>query len=117
MNKVTFLPILWLILLSSCAKDHDQHEHSEGATGADFYNIHCAKCHKKSGMGAVLQGIPPVIYHEMKHSDLRKFIINDAHEKDKYHKFPNMPKDEARKISRHISSLLKEKLHKKLSEK
>lgn len=93
---------LWLL---SCSKDDfDVHEHPELTTGEDFYNFHCADCHRKSGMGQVMKGIPPVIYANLTHSKMRKLIMH-GHEGSKMNVFKKMPKAEARKITRYVKKL------------
>lgn len=96
--------ILFLWLLSCSKKDFDIHDHPELTTGKDFYNFHCASCHRESGMGQVIKGIPPVVYTNLTHSKMRKLIMR-GHEGGKMNVFKKMPKDEARKITRYVKKL------------
>ncbi|MBF0265793.1 MAG: cytochrome c [Gammaproteobacteria bacterium] len=104
------------MFVSSCSKeDLDTHNHPEGLTGEDYYNIHCSDCHKKSGVGKVLEGIPPVYNSSMTHSQMRKFIRTGVYPNAEKHRnimpvYSNMPKKEARMITRHIDDLFKQRL-------
>jgi len=97
-----FTSLLWLI---SCSQqDFDVHDHPELTTGKDYYDFHCANCHRKSGMGQVIKGIPPATYSKLTHSKMRKKIMN-GHEGSKMNIFKKMPKGEARKITRYVTKL------------
>jgi len=106
MKRITTLVIfISLYGLISCSQpDFDIHDHPELTTGKDYYNFHCANCHRKSGMGQVIKGIPPVTYSKLTHSKMRKKIMN-GHEGSKMNVFEKMPKDEARRITRYVSKL------------
>jgi mono/diheme cytochrome c family protein len=106
MKKITFFIFILLSLfqLSCSDEDFDVHDHPQLTTGKDYYNLHCASCHRESGMGQVIKGIPPVLYSNLTHSKMRKKIMN-GHEGSKMNVFTNMPKDEARKITRYVTQL------------
>jgi len=80
--------------------------------------VHCSDCHKKSGIGKVLEGIPPVYNSHMTHSQMRKFIRTGVYPNAEKHRnimpvFSKMSKKEARMITRHIDELFRERLNKR----
>ncbi|MFK5984377.1 MAG: cytochrome c [Pseudomonadota bacterium] len=106
MHKLSiFTLIIILFSLFSCSKkNYDNHDHNELKTGKEFYSFHCAQCHRESGRGQVMKGIPPIIYSKLTHSQIRKLIII-GHKNSKMAVFKTMPKEEARKIARYINKL------------
>lgn len=124
MKRIQLIYVLFafplLLMIVGCAQeDPDTHDHPKDFTGADYYNFHCSECHKESGMGKVLEGIPPVINSDMTHSQMRKFIMTGNYPKGSKHTekhmpiFAKMPKKEARKITQHVDELFKERLKKR----
>jgi|GEM_PF-1312656 len=113
MKYFALLAMAIFLSVSGCAEqDHDNHAHPELESGEQLYNHHCAGCHKKSGAGNVIKGIPPVLYSKLSLSDMRKFITIGLEGSEHEHPvhFKTMPKDEARKIIRHVHDLFKIKM-------
>ncbi len=107
-TKILFIVLSLCCLFSCSQEDRDNHDHPQLTTGKDFYNYHCAGCHRESGMGKVMQGMPPVLYSKLTHSKMRK-KITQGHKDSKMASFKNMPKDEARKITRYVNSLARKR--------
>ena len=57
--------IAWMLLVAGCDRG-GPHDHPQLRTGEQFYTQHCAACHRRSGEGAFLQGIPAIKYTSMK---------------------------------------------------
>jgi len=107
--KVNLLIIFFVVMVCvvACSKvDHDNHNHPELSTGKEFYSLHCAECHRESGMGKVMNGIPPVTYSKLTQSQMLKFMLSEHLGKGKNMlTYPNMPEDEAISIISHIKRL------------
>jgi len=58
-----------LLVCSACERS-GVHDHPQLKTGEQFYNHHCAACHRRSGEGASLHGIPAVTYTPMKIAEI-----------------------------------------------
>lgn len=110
-QKPALILLLIIIIMPSACSDaiDDTHDHPQDFTGKDYYEYHCAGCHKSSGMGQVMDGVPPVFYTKLTHSQLRKMITGAHAENSNMPSFKNMPKDEARKISRYLTQLRKQR--------
>lgn len=118
--QINYIFFTFILFLTACSTENpDTHNHPKDFSGADYYEVHCSDCHKKSGMGNVLEGIPAVFYSDMTHSQMRKFIMTGNYPKGwkntEQHMpvFAKMSKKEARKITRHVDELFKERLKKR----
>ncbi len=99
-----------MFTLTACSQYDDEHDHPDLKTGKDFYNYHCAECHKASGMGQIIHGIPPLLYSNLNRTEMRKMITSDRlHSKSNMPVFKKMPAREARSIVSHIVRLGKER--------
>lgn len=87
------LPFLFIFACS------DNHDHNKQLTGKELYKIHCANCHKESGTGKFLKGVPPSKYTQLTPQELIKKITQGETNKSKMQIFNTMPKEEADKIA------------------
>ena len=51
-----YIIFLGSIFLTGCSRD--LHDHPGLVTGKQLFEHHCAECHKTSGMGTFLKGVP-----------------------------------------------------------
>ena len=54
----TALLVVAVQSLQGCGEAADDHNHPELTTGKALYEFHCAECHKSTGSGSFLSGIP-----------------------------------------------------------
>ncbi|MCW8932479.1 MAG: cytochrome c [Gammaproteobacteria bacterium] len=100
------LIVFLIILLSACGKD--QHNHPELKTGKDFFEYHCAACHKKDGQGMFLKGIPANVATNKNQAEII-LHIKEGSQSDNVQMpvYKNMPDDEAQKIALYLLLLKK----------
>lgn len=99
-----------LILISGC--HNDEHDHSEGITGKELYQLHCAGCHQESGEGRFISGIPSIKITGLSSHDIADKIRKPHKQSDDDRKMPvysNMPRQEALQIAVYIKSRLAKK--------
>jgi len=99
----TFWAFLFVITLNSCSKD--VHDHPELVTGEQLFNYHCSGCHKETGKGNFLKGIP-----ENRDTHLSTFQIAHQVKKggesgSKMPTFTKMSDEESIKIAAYVKSL------------
>lgn len=105
--KVFLLLLLFAlsVSLTACSdKDKNRHNHPHLNTGKALYDFHCAPCHRDSGMGKILIGIPPLVYSKMTPEQIRTWVKNKA-DHEKMPVFSDMPDQELDKIINYIDSL------------
>jgi mono/diheme cytochrome c family protein len=88
-----------VLVLAGCERD-DFHNHPRLTTGEQLYNHYCASCHRHSGDGAVLEGIPAVKYTPMKIHEIVDHIRGHGRADDSVMpRFSRMSTYEARRIA------------------
>ncbi len=103
-QKISLFLLIVIILVTACSKD--QHDHPELRTGEDFFNAHCAGCHKPDGTGLFLKGIPANISTNKNISEIILYIKQgEQSSHSKMPVFKTMPDAEASKIARHLLTL------------
>jgi len=100
---LTLLLILSSVLLAGCSKDI--HDHPDLVTGKQLFEYHCSGCHKSTGTGIFLKGVPA-----NKNTDLTRGQITHKLRKGddlntKMPIFPNMGIIEAAKIATYVDDL------------
>ncbi len=94
------------IVLSACGQD--KHDHPNLSTGEDYYNAHCAACHKRDGTGLFLKGIPANITTNKNKTDIIFHLKKGSDDNNtKMPVFANMPDNEAQKIAYYLLQLQK----------
>lgn len=59
--------MLGCLVLSACADDKPP---THTRSGEELYNFYCAPCHKGSGDGVFLKGVPPVRHTELSYRQM-----------------------------------------------
>ena len=96
-----------VLILAGCDRA-DVHDHPQLKTGEQFYNHHCASCHKLSGDGAFLQGVPAVRYTSMKIREIVEHIRGHGRAGDaRMPQFSDMSVHEAERIAVYIRTELR----------
>lgn len=99
------IALLSVVMLAACQESvPDSHDHPQAVTGKQLFELHCAVCHKKSGAGKFLKGIPANKYSELTGwqivNKLKEGSVNSG-----MPTFSDMPLDEAEKIARYVKKL------------
>ena len=98
--------IACLLVFSGCDQG-GVHDHPRLKTGEQFYDLHCAACHQRSGEGAFLQGIPAVKYTTMKIDELVGHIRGHGRIEDtQMPVFSDMSIHEAERIAVYVRIVL-----------
>jgi mono/diheme cytochrome c family protein len=107
-KTITFKSLLLCVLLNlfGCS---ERHEHKANISAQELYIEHCASCHKETGKGKFLKGVPPNKYTLLTTEELVKKITNNGANNTKMKIFKSMPKQEARVIALYVKNTLKEK--------
>lgn len=84
---------LLLVVISSCSKD--THVHPDLVTGEQLFNYHCSGCHRETGKGKFLKGIPPNRNTVLSSALIVHKIAGNNGEKMKMPYFPKMSEAEA----------------------
>jgi mono/diheme cytochrome c family protein len=91
-----------LLTLTACS-DKDRHHHPELTTGAQFYEYHCSACHKLTGQGAFLAGIPALNDTDLSETAMVALIRGHGRaDKTKMPSFADMPDAEATAIAAYV---------------
>lgn len=91
------------VFLFGCEKDI--HNHPDLISGKQLFDNHCSDCHKVTGMGAFLKGIPANKGTKLSVEQISEKIISGKRDDSKMTIFPSMDKEESEKISHYIKSL------------
>jgi len=94
--------ILTAPLFQGCSKD--AHDHPELVTGKQLFDFHCSGCHKGTGKGNFLKGVPANKGTQLTIGQLEHKIKSDA-KGSKMPSFKNMSAGEARKIATFLKTL------------
>ncbi|MEJ2402704.1 MAG: cytochrome c [Candidatus Thiodiazotropha sp.] len=90
--------------LQGCSDD-DSHNHPKLETGEQLFNYHCSACHKKTGVGNFLKGIPASKSTYLTSLQIAHKLTTGGVEGSKMPKFPNMSEEEAEKIAEYVKSM------------
>lgn len=75
------------------------------ATGKQMYEDYCAGCHKSSGVGAFIFGIPPVYGHNLDRAKVVRLIRFGDPDYPRMPVFPEIRFSQAHKIAKHVEEL------------
>ncbi len=95
-----------LSLLSGCTSNN-----GKPVTGKELYEYYCAGCHRDTGAGQFLRGIPPLIQNKslnptpLKSWQVRHKIMSGPSANRKMPSFNNINNEQARLISQYIQKL------------
>ncbi|MET0026344.1 MAG: cytochrome c [Candidatus Thiodiazotropha sp.] len=96
---------LTLVLIAVYACSGDSHEHPKLVTGEQLFNYHCSSCHKKTGEGNFLKGIPASKDTYLTALQIAHKVKSGTSGKSKMPEFPNMSEAEAEKIAAYVKSM------------
>jgi len=92
-----------VVILGACSRD--MHDHPELISGQQLFDYHCAGCHKASGKGKFLKGVPANKGTELSRLQVRHKITSGGSDKDKMPVFESMTATEARTIVNYLKTL------------
>jgi len=105
--KRLLLPLMVVLLmvfaLSRCMYNRDVPPRL--ATGKQMYNDYCASCHRGSGLGKFILGVPPSFTNKMSRAQIVRLIREGD---DKYSRMPTFPQikfSQAQKIVNYLKTL------------
>lgn len=97
------LLILFIGCLSVTACSKDSHGHADSLSGKALFNLHCAGCHRPSGKGSFISGVPANKNTPM--TTIQIFHKIKGRGSDKMPAFPKMSDSEAARIASYVKSL------------
>ena len=95
--------VLFMSVLSGC--NQDTHNHPELTTGKQFFDYHCSACHKVTGKGKFLKGIPANKNTELTLAEVKHKIKEGDDGNSQMPLFSHMSDDEAQKISDYLKQI------------
>ena len=103
--KFAFITLNYLCFgfLAGCEKD--AHDHPGLVTGKQLFEYHCSSCHKKTGEGNFLLGVPSNKNTELSVGQVSHKITSNEVAGNKMPVFKNMSAEESRKISAYVKTL------------
>jgi mono/diheme cytochrome c family protein len=107
MNTLPMRQLFFFVTLFGVLGCSDSHDHKANISGKALYEIHCASCHKVTGKGKFLKGIPPNRNTHLSVNELVEKIINSGSSESKMKVFNSMPKKEAKVIALYLKTTLK----------
>ncbi|GAA5315226.1 MAG: hypothetical protein AseanaTS_04300 [Candidatus Pelagadaptatus aseana] len=72
---------------------------AENLTGQDLFEMHCAQCHKASGAGNFLKGVPSVALTDLTEHEISEQILKG---KNRMPSSPRLNYEQRMKIARYI---------------
>lgn len=106
-GEAAILGLACLAGLAAC-EDAAQHSHPGLVTGEQLYGAHCAGCHRDTGDGSFLKGVPPVRYTAMSYRQMVAYIQGHRRsDGSRMPEFVDMPRAEAEKIAIYVRRQLK----------
>jgi len=93
------------LLLTGCSTDRDEHDHSGLSSGKALFEFHCSECHRSSGDGNFLAGIPANRGTELSSAQVISFMRGAHRENSAMPKWTSMPDAEAAMIASYLKSL------------
>ncbi|GLQ32270.1 c-type cytochrome [Litoribrevibacter albus] len=89
------------MLLSGCSKPDDE------MNGKELYESYCAKCHKSSGKGNFLLGVPDNRGTNLSYWEIKVMITRGSENHKKMRKFKHLTDTQAGLIAAYVMSLKK----------
>ncbi|MEH6651450.1 MAG: cytochrome c [Motiliproteus sp.] len=93
---------LFIVFLAGCSGD-DSHDHPDLVTGQQLFDHHCAGCHKNTGRGNFLKGVPANQDTALSSGDIEHKIRTEGAEG--MPSFPTMGEAEAAKIASYLKQM------------
>ena len=98
-----FLAFLLVVALNGCSKD--LHDHPELVTGEQLFNYHCSECHKETGKGKFLKGVPSNRNTHFSTFQIAHKVKKGGGSGSKMPAFTKMSDEESIKIAEYVKSL------------
>jgi len=98
-----FCIVIIYFCLNGCSKDI--HDHPEQIAGKQLFELHCSSCHKVTGKGKFLKGVPANKDTLLTKSQIEHKIRDKSSANGKMPSFPEMSAGEAAKISAYLKSI------------
>jgi mono/diheme cytochrome c family protein len=95
--------LFFTVLLAGCSDD--VHDHPTLVTGKQLFEHHCSGCHKNTGKGKFLKGVPANKDTNLSASQVLHKITSNENGGNKMPSFNNMSTEEAAKISVYVKTL------------
>jgi len=93
------------LILTGCSTDLDEHDHPGLSSGKALFEFHCSECHRSSGDGNFLAGVPANKGTELSSAQVISFMRGAHRENSAMPKWTSMPDAEAAKIASYLKSL------------
>jgi mono/diheme cytochrome c family protein len=94
-----------LLLIAVYGCSNDSHDHPKLVTGEQLFNYHCSGCHKTTGEGNFLKGIPASKDTYLTSLQIAHKVKSGGAGKSKMPDFPGMSEEEAEKIATYVKSM------------
>ncbi|MCP4341502.1 MAG: cytochrome c [Desulfobulbaceae bacterium] len=94
---------LLLVTVGGCS--NDTHDHPKLVTGEQLFDYHCSGCHKKTGKGNFLKGVPANRDTALSSGQIKHKITIKDKDGAKMPSFPKMSEAEAAKIASYLKQL------------
>ena len=98
------LSCLFFVSIYGC-NSNDKHDHPDLVTGEQLFEYHCSGCHKNTGHGNFLKGIPANKNTDLSSAQIVHKINLDAEEGSKMPTFPAMSETETAKIASYLKQM------------
>ncbi|MBR9885665.1 MAG: cytochrome c [Oceanospirillales bacterium] len=99
MNHFRLLALsLTMLLMSGCESKPD----ANAVDGETLFNYYCAGCHKESGKGSFLEGIPANRATTMSESEVTRLIMHGKANMQNMPSFSHLSEQQARNIAQHL---------------
>ncbi|MBV1787993.1 cytochrome c [Marinobacterium sp. D7] len=96
------LVALPLITLAVSACDGQQEPGSNSTNGMELFNYYCAGCHKESGNGSFLEGIPANRTTKMTEAQVTQLILHGKTQMPDMPSFSQLSEQQARNIAQYL---------------
>lgn len=109
MNVNTRFLLVSLLLVAAVLAACDSQTSPPMQSGKDYYQHYCAGCHKESGQGKFLKGVPSLAYNQLNVSQLSALIRGHRTKgvESRMPSFPELTPAEANAIAAYLHRELK----------
>lgn len=102
MSLFRFLLPALVLSLFGCSSEPD----SANLDGKELYNYYCAACHKESGEGSFLKGVPANNQTQLSESQIAQLILQGHPELPDMPTFSHLSQDQAKAIAAYLRKQL-----------
>ncbi|GGC01978.1 hypothetical protein GCM10011352_30200 [Marinobacterium zhoushanense] len=101
--------LLALSLMALAIAGCDQELDANTTDGKELFNYHCAGCHKESGTGSFLEGIPANRTTQLTEKQVTQLILHGKSQMPDMPAFSQLSEQQARNIAQYLLRTLAEK--------